>query len=250
MKPRLLCLDEMTSKAKELVLEHCDIVTCALDNIIGIYTQLTPITTNYPVFCPCTGIEHISSPDIYYLDDIWKQKEGWKITSTAEHTWSLILQLAKLNRMQLPWKSIFIIGYGRIGKQVHKYAKAFGLTVGYADIDEDWIDGLCAFDIVTLHMPLNEQTKGIFAKPCFDRMKDGALLINTSRAEIVNEYDLLQALESGKLGGYANDFDVLPNHTKVIATKHIGGNCIEAREATDLYIAEKIINYIRRQHVN
>ena len=87
-------------------------------------------------------------------------------------------------------------------------------------------------------------------KEQFDMMKPGALLVNTSRTEIVDEVALRQALHKNNLGGYADDFSrdkdylfIYPT-AKVIQTPHIGGNCIEAREATDIYIATKIKDYV------
>jgi D-3-phosphoglycerate dehydrogenase len=109
-------------------------------------------------------------------------------------------------------------------------------------------------DIITIHVPLNDETKGMIGKSEFDQMKDGALLTNTSRAKIVNEDALVEALNSGKLGGYADDFYMdhvvdVTEHPNVILTNHIAGNCIEAREYTDTYIAYQTLKYWRtRSH--
>lgn len=99
-------------------------------------------------------------------------------------------------------------------------------------------------------MPLNESTKGMINKREFDMMKHGTLLINTSRAEIVDKFSLIDNLYSGKLGGYADDFSNYwhINHDNVIQTPHIGGNCIEAREMTDIYIAKKAVEYWRSKN--
>jgi D-3-phosphoglycerate dehydrogenase len=140
-----------------------------------------------------------------------------------------------------------------------KYAKPFGMVRGYADKDCDWKEGLCADDIITLHVPLNEETKGMIGEKEIAMMKDGALLVNTSRPQIVDEEAVIEALKSGKLAGYAHDFKPQVHidtterwnlwmnsgvNDKVIATPHIGGKCREAREITDKYIAEKIIEFI------
>jgi phosphoglycerate dehydrogenase-like enzyme len=266
--PKILLLDEPHPKARKMMEEFAEcqnvfdqskpfVITRAIPGDI-IYTQLTPIKTNIPVFCPCTGIDHIEAPNVIYLDDEWKQNEGELVTSTAEHTWSLILQLAKMNRMQLRKKIIGVIGIGRIGWMVYKYAKAFKMVGRIYNKNRDAYDFeklIKQSDIITLHVPLNSETRGMISKNEFAMMKPGALLVNTSRAEIVNEPALMDALESGTLGGYADDF--YHNHEsgrlkfmskygdKVILTDHIGGNCLEAREATDIYIAQKMREWFK-----
>lgn len=244
LKPKLFLIGDITDKAKRLLDKHVVYVDSETSADI-IYTQLTQINTEKPVFCPCTSIEHIKSPKVIHLDDVWKKHEGTKITSTAEHTWSLILQLAKQNKIQLRNKILGIVGMGRIGNQVKKYAHAFDMTVGYVD-DGDDIDGILSVaDITTIHVPLNTKTKGMIGKNQFDIIKRGSLLINTSRPQIIEKGTLLPALESSKLLGYADDFaDTYKiDHPNVIQTPHIGGNCKEAREHTDLYIAKKIVEY-------
>jgi phosphoglycerate dehydrogenase-like enzyme len=237
LKPKLLLLDEPHPRARAIMEEVADIVPSSPDII---YTQLTPVDTKLPVFCPCTGVEHIQSPKIIHLDEQWKKLFGHCVTSTAEHTFSLILQLAKLKRMQLHGKTLGIIGYGRIGQMVANYALAFGMRVIGADNGD--IQGLLKqSDIITLHVPLNEETKGMIGKKEFELMKDGVLLVNTSRQSIVD----INALNLKRIY-YADDFKNEIDLTKhgAIQTPHIAGNCLEAREMTDLYISQKIKEYI------
>lgn len=264
MKPTVLMLDEMTPEIKDILAEFVDFKYPDEDSDYSndfafVYTGLTPVVTNAPVFCPCTGVDHIDSPNITYLGDEFKNEFSKAVTSTAEHTISLMLQLLKKNKMQIRSKKIGIIGYGRIGKLVHKMLQGFDVTVGYADKEEVWEEGLCAYDVVTIHMPLEESTKGIFNENIINKMKDDALLINTARPGIVDEVAIIQALKQGKLRGYAHDFNPVSErdtdarfhlwynsgvHHKIIATDHIGGNCYEARKATDAYIVRKILQFI------
>lgn len=269
MKPKLLLLNEPCNKAKEIMKSVCDIDYENKVEVIGIYTQLTPVKANVPVFCPCTGVDHIKAPKIIHLDEHWKKTEGKNITSTAEHTWSLILQLAKLNKIQLSGKIIGIIGYGRIGQQVCDYAKAFNVKTRVYDktfYNCTFDQLLSESDIITLHVPLNSSTYGMIGKEQFDMMKPGTLLVNTSRADIVNENDLVEWLKSNPKNKYADDFR--SNHKNkyfihgyeaydlstyyvadnFITSNHIGGNCIEAREATDIYIANKIVEYVKERY--
>jgi len=256
MKPKILLLDEPHPKARAIMEEVAEVTKGNgwTNTYEGIYTGLTCVDTkDYPclkfIGCPCTGIDHItnrSNVPIIHLDEHWKANEGREITSTAEHTWSLILQLAKMNRMQLKGKTLHIIGYGRVGQQVAKYAEAFNMTVAFRDkgIDNKW---LSISDIITLHVPLDDSTRGMIGEKEFAMMELGALLVNTSRAEIVDHDALLTALCQNKIS-YASDFydsryEGLGN---VIQTPHIGGNCLEARKATDVYIANKIVEFINQ----
>ena len=119
-------------------------------------------------------------------------------------------------------KTLGVIGYGSIAKAVIRIAKAFGLSVLCYTRTPREAEGvrfvtfeelLAESDIISVHCPLNEQTKHLFDSRAFARMKDGAWLINTARGPIVDEAALREALESEKLGGAA--VDVL--HTEPMA---------------------------------
>lgn len=119
--------------------------------------------------------------------------------------------------IELAGKNIGIIGYGRIGQEAGKIAQAFGLNVlafdeyqnpalvtetcKYVTLDEL----LAQSDVISLHCPLFENTQGIINKDNIAKMKDGVLIINTSRGPLVVEADLRDALNSGKVGGAALD---------------------------------------------
>ena len=115
---------------------------------------------------------------------------------------------------ELKDKTIGIIGYGSIGKRVAEIALAFEMNVlvytrtpksdnrvRFTSLDEL----LKNSDIITPHCPLNEQSKEMFNKETFSKMKDRAFFINTARGGIINEQDLAEALKSGKLSGAAID---------------------------------------------
>ena len=115
---------------------------------------------------------------------------------------------------ELKDKTIGIIGYGSIGKRVAEIALAFEMNVlvytrtpksdnrvRFTSLDEL----LKNSDIITPHCPLNEQSKEMFNKETFSKMKDRAFFINTARGGIINEQDLAKALKSGKLSGAAID---------------------------------------------
>ena len=119
--------------------------------------------------------------------------------------------------VELAGKTIGIIGYGRIGRTVGGIAKALGMKVlamannpdhsledemmRYACLDEI----LSESDVISLHCPLTNSTKGIINKDTISRMKDGVMIINNSRGPLIVEEDLRDALNSGKVGGAALD---------------------------------------------
>ena len=119
--------------------------------------------------------------------------------------------------IELAGKTMGVIGYGRIGQAVSKIANAFGMSVlafdrcqnaasngkdiRYADLDEV----LSKSDIISLHCPLSEDTKELINKVSISKMKDGVMLINTSRGQLIHENDVAEALHSGKIAGFAAD---------------------------------------------
>lgn len=135
--------------------------------------------------------------------------------------WSKSIDFCYWNHplIELAGKTIGIIGFGRIGQQTAAIAQALGMkvlananhrkaeleseTLQYADLDEL----LAKSDIISLHCPLFESTKGIINKHSINKMKDGVIIINTSRGPLIVEEDLADALNSGKV--YAAAVDVV-----------------------------------------
>ena len=120
-------------------------------------------------------------------------------------------------------------------------------------------DVLARSDVVSLHVPLNGETRQMFGADHFGRMRPGALLINTSRGEIVDETALLNALEDGPLGGAALDVvddetgwhvdrplaRFAASDTRLIITPHIAGCAREAMEATEDFVAGRLLEALR-----
>ncbi len=119
--------------------------------------------------------------------------------------------------VELSGKNIGIIGFGKIGQAVGRVAQAFGMNVlaydAYKneDLESDTLkyveldDLLSQSDVISLHCPLFESTKGIINRNTIDKMKEGVMLINTSRGPLIVEEDLAEALNNGKVGGAALD---------------------------------------------
>ena len=182
--------------------------------------------------------------------------------AAAEHSWALIMSAMKnipgqiQNLQNGKWqqgvgKGLFgrrlgLYGYGRIAKRVAEYAEAFGMQVewwGSADgrvraqadgrrIAKDRAGFFAENDIVSLHVRLTPETRGIITAADLAQMKQDALLVNTSRSALLGPDVLLQALDAGRPGAAAIDVfdeepifwrgDKLACHWRVIATPHIG----------------------------
>jgi D-3-phosphoglycerate dehydrogenase len=165
-------------------------------------------------------------------------------------------------------KTAGIVGYGRLGRLVARYLLAFGMRVVAATPQpcdpqpgvsiHPLDDVLRLADIVTLHVNLTEDTRGMIGARELALVKRGAWLVNTARGELVVEAALLEALESGRLAGaavdvvcdtYANDRmsplrAYAASHDNLIATPHIGGYTFESLEKTELFLAEKVIHHV------
>jgi glyoxylate reductase len=172
--------------------------------------------------------------------------------------WSPDLLLGK----ELKGKVLGIVGPGRIGKAVARRARAFGMTVIAAgrsaraeDDPEDparvsFEDLLRRSDVVSLHVPLTDETRGLFDRDTFSRMKPGSFLINTARGGLVDETALVIALESGHLGGagldvYENEPAVLPallDNDRVVLMPHAGSATVETRRE----MARMVVEDVRR----
>ncbi|MCS5490237.1 2-hydroxyacid dehydrogenase [Algoriphagus limi] len=176
----------------------------------------------------------------------------------AEHTISLILNLqrnmytafsmVKEGRWkdrgnyvgdEVHGKTLGILGMGNIGKKVAKIAEALGMKVCYWSAFKEDVpypmlslqEVLNNSDIISLHLPLTSETENMINSEALAQMKKGALLINTARGKIIDQKALNEALESGKLGGFAADVlaveppeadEPLIKHPNTLITAHVG----------------------------
>lgn len=157
-----------------------------------------------------------------------------------------------------------IIGCGRIGLLTAQMAKAFGMRVlGYsrrgadpAFVEPASMDEILEkADIVSLHCPLTEETRGLMGKNEFAKMKKGAILINTARGAVIDEAALLEAIESGRLSGAG--LDVYPDephinpallqHENIVCVPHIGTNTVETRFLMACTCSEQILTALDRK---
>lgn len=211
-----------------------------------------------------------------------------EVRAVVEHTFALLLTL--IRRMpqaaragasgkwtqqpfcgsELYQKTIGIIGFGRIGSAVSRIAQSFGMRVLVHDpyvveatiraenaLPMTLADLLRQADIVSVHVPLSNETKQLIDRQAFENMKPGSLLINTARGDIIDEEALLSALKSGTLAGACVDVLsrekeplALPtdplvgyakDHDNLIITPHIAGTTRESLEKTQVFIANKVV---------
>ena len=106
-------------------------------------------------------------------------------------------------------------------------------------------------DYVTIHVPANEATKGMFNAELFAAMKDGAVVLNFSRDKLVKDADLLAALESGKISQYVTDFpnDALVGKAGVVLLPHLGASTEEAEDNCAVMAVQEIRDYLENGNI-
>ena len=141
---------------------------------------------------------HVGRHDVLVHNGAWTSCQDFCLWTTPQ--------------MELAGKTLGIIGYGRIGQAVGTIAKALGMEViafnrsPKADVENVDLDTLFArSDVISLHCPLFPETEGIISRENIAKMKDGILLVNTSRGGLIDEQAVADALESGKIRGMAVD---------------------------------------------
>ncbi len=173
-------------------------------------------------------------------------------------------------------KTLGIVGLGRLGKMMARFGNAFKMKVLAVDPDVtveemkelncekvDFENLLRQADAVSVHVHLAPETENMFNAEVFEKMKKSAYLINTSRGKIVNENDVLESLKNKTIAGYAADVlageldfgKTFSNHPLVeyakqnnnlIIVPHIGGMTYESREATDVFMALKLKQFLTK----
>ena len=172
----------------------------------------------------------------------------------------------QLEGVELSGKTLGIIGYGRIGIEVGRRAAAFGMNVivydpnvteeelSHSDAEPVSLQDLYAWsDFISLHLPLNVQTRDLIGPQAFAQMKQDVRIVSTARGGIIGEDALLEALKSGKVAGVGLDvFEKEPpgltelvSHPHVIATPHVGAQTVEAQSRAAEDIAREVLSALR-----
>jgi len=164
---------------------------------------------------------------------------------------------------ELSGKTLGIVGMGRIGLSLAEKCRAFGMSVIYHNrrpLDKEsearFSAVYCTFDellaradIISIHAPLTEESRHLFNRQAFGKIKPGAVLINTARGEIINEIALVEALASGRIKGAGLDVyehepavtETLMGMDNVVLLPHIGSATVETRSAMAIMAAENVI---------
>jgi D-3-phosphoglycerate dehydrogenase / 2-oxoglutarate reductase len=209
------------------------------------------------------------------------------VVSAAEHTLGLLVALARnipqahaalrdgrwersrFGGVELADKTLGVLGLGRIGQQVARRALGLQMRVVGHDpyVSEErfrdlgvepasFEEVLARADFITLHLPLNDATRGAIAAEQFERMRDGVRIVNAARGELVDEAALIAALESGKVAGAAIDVFAeepysgpLLTAPNVVVTPHLAASTDEAQDRAGVIVAEQVAAALRGELV-
>lgn len=169
--------------------------------------------------------------------------------------------------IELPGKTLGVVGLGAIGVEVANSALALGMKVVGFDpaitVKNAWQLRSSAHhaenldvvfqnaDFLTVHVPLVESTRNLVNSERLDLMNDGAILVNFARGGIVDDSAVLSALDSGKLRAFITDFPTreLIQHSKVVAFPHLGASTAEAEESCARMVAENVRDYLENGNI-
>jgi phosphoglycerate dehydrogenase-like enzyme len=278
-KYKLLLLDKPHDEVKQNYEDSFDIVNRFEQNSVEvIYTHLTRIDWDkYPnlkcILCPVTSINHLGQiPEkvevIYPRDKRFLYHWVW---STAEWTVTAMLNLMRANSDELTCKKVGFIGYGWVGQQVGRLLQGFDCEILFYDdchsffdpeikASDCTIESIYSYaDIITVHLPENEGTKGLVGAEAFQKMgwrEKMPYFINSSRSSIVDGNSLILALRTNILKGCALDvidtYDYLQKKqlyelvsemgNKLIITPHIAGHGNESRIIMDTHVLTKFFD--------
>ena len=230
-----------------------------------------------------SGLDNVDKVSASKKGIVVMNTPGGNTVTTAEHTIAMMFSIArrtahanasmaagkwdkkKFMGVELYNKTIGVIGLGAIGSEVARRALCMGMQVIAFDpflseekakkmgIQKGEIAEIMKkADFITVHTPLTAETRNLVNAESIKTMKDGVYIINCARGGIVNEKDLLDALNSGKIAGAALDVfekeppenNPLVGHEKVVCTPHLGASTNEAQENVAVAVAEQIRDYL------
>jgi D-3-phosphoglycerate dehydrogenase len=248
------------------------------------------------IVTPTTGTDHI---DVAYAAakgiKILSLKEDTdflsNVTATAEMAWTLLLAVMrrlpwafadvqegrwardKFRGHQLSGKTLGVLGYGRLGRIVAQYGQAFRMRVLACDVRKvqpepgiimtDFDTLLKKSDVISIHVHLTDQNRGLVNAAAFAKMKRGVVVINTSRGAVIDEAAFVQALEAGHVGGAGSDVidgewrDDLKQHPLIayarthdnlVISPHVGGATYESQRMTAEFTVAKLKKYLEGPH--
>lgn len=230
------------------------------------------------------GLDNVDIPAATKRGVVVMNTPEGNVITTAEHAIAMMMALSRnipmgtaslragrWDKKQLQGREIFnkvlgLIGYGKIGSIVADRARGLKMQVivydPYVTPEQIAKAGFEAVtleelyqraDYITVHVPKMKETLGLINKAAFDQMKDGVMLINCARGGIVDENDLHDAMQSGKVAGAALDvFETEPpgecklfENDRLICTPHLGASTREAQTNVAVSVASQIIAYLK-----
>ncbi len=165
-------------------------------------------------------------------------------------------------------KKLGIIGLGAIGVKVANVAKHMGMEVygydPYVSVDAAWnlsrdvkhvlhVEDIYAnCDIITIHVPLLDSTRGMIDKEAIEQMKDGVILLNFARDVLVKEEDVLEGIKTGKIRRYVSDFPnpVTAGQKNCIVIPHLGASTEESEENCARMAVKEMMEYLKNGNIN
>jgi len=233
--------------------DNLDIPACTKRGVIATNTPgvLDETTADFAWTLLMAVARRLVEGDTYARNGSWK---GWNLDQMCgTDVWG---------------KTLGIVGFGRIGRAVARRAAGFKMRILYTatkratvEIEKELgaeyrdLNALLAeSDFVTLHVPLNSETRGLLDAPKFYRMKPTAFVVNTARGPVIDEAALVHALESGKIAGAALDvFEQEPfihpglKRANVVMAPHMGSASVETRSKMAAMAALNVVAFFRGQ---
>lgn len=263
----LIFFDDTIQNVDEELYKDSDVLSVFIHSKIN--KESIENCKNLKMICTrSTGMDHIDLDYVGARSISVKNVPLYGENTVAEHTFALMLSLSRkihesyvstvngkfstegLMGFDLKNKTIGIIGGGRIGLHVARMARSFGMHVRVHDINIDnFLSELINFkyvsldelfkvsDIISLHVPYNQYTAGMINKESINKMKDGVVIINTARGGLINNKDLIDGLDSGKI--YGAGLDVLDGE-EFLFEENISNSPIE--NAAKIIVESKILS--------
>lgn len=274
----------------EQALERTEDADVIILNKVEINEKSIGNAKNLKLVCvTATGTNNLDKEYLAQRGIAWRNVAGYSTESVAQHTFALLFYLLEKMRYyddyvksekyigdttfthftnvfhEISGKTWGIVGLGNIGRRVAEIAKLFGCRVIYystsgknnnGDYERVSFDEILAqSDILSVHAPLDENTKGLFDKEAFAKMKPSSIFINVGRGPIVVEQDLADALNAGQIAAAGldvlavepmaenNPLRYVKDSEKLIITPHIAWASIEARTRLMGIISNQIKEY-------
>ena len=196
--------------------------------------------------------------------------EGIKWVNSQNNAEGGVAKLVEKGKAQfvggeISGKTLGVVGLGAIGRKVAVAANALGMNiVGYdpffnkdtdLGIELEVVDTLDKIyeksDFITLHLPYNSDTKGMIDKVAISKMKDGVVIVNCARGELVQNADIIAAVKDGKVHKYFTDFPSEPllNVDGIIACPHLGASTPEAEDNCAVMVATELKDYFENGNI-